>query len=135
MVKTFVKIGMAVMIALAFVGCRSNKGVVLKNNIDKGTKTEFSLNIPCLNESYDDEQYFRALGTGTSSSMDNVRMLAFQDARTKLMMKIAETVEVGEDVEIDVICEKITIDMNGLYHGYVVLQVAKDFITGKTLNK
>lgn len=132
--KTLAKFGMAMMIALAFVGCKSNREAVQKNNnvneINVKSNEEM-LNIPCLNESNDDEQYYRALGTSTSSSMDNIRMLALRDARTKLMMKIAEIIGEGENVEFDVVCEKITIDMRGFYHGYVVLQVDKDSILHK----
>lgn len=132
--KTLAKFEIAMMLTLAFVGCRSNKETVSKNNYINGTKPESSemvLNMPCLNESYDDEQYYRALGNSKSFSMDNIRMLAFRDARTKLMMKIAETIDVEEDIGFDVVCEKITIDKEGFYHGYVVLQVAKNSIANK----
>ena len=132
--KTLAKFGMAMMIAIVFVGCRSNKGTVTNNTTRQGERqsTYYSepmpLEPPCGKESYDDKQYFRALGTSRAYDMQRARTMAYQDAQSKIRMKIADISKAEATFEVEVVCEQLGRDMNGEFLSYIAIQVAKDSI-------
>ena len=126
--------GILLIATLALVGCGSKIKLMPTGGVAEKPQESFKkqVDIPCLETSYDDTHYYRALGSGSATDIRQVRTLAFKDARQRLNMKIAN----GEETEItfnaDVVCEEIMINgMNGLYEGYVVLEIAKDSIRHK----
>lgn len=135
--KTLVKIGMSMFFFIAFVGCKSGKEAVSMNTKDQVVvesqirldKGEIMLvDVPCTKESYDDKQYFRALGTSRAYDMQRARTIAYQDAQSKIRIKIADMSKAEATFEVEVVCEQIGRDKNGEFLGYIAIQVAKDSI-------
>ena len=116
---------------LALAGCGSSKQTA--TNAEKSTEMPQEsfkrvVSIPCMDFSYDDDNFFRALGTGSSRDKRLVRTLAYRDARQKLNMKIVQSFETQTTFKADVICEELMMSESGVYEGYVVLEIAKDSI-------
>lgn len=112
---------MAMLIVLAIVGCKSNKDSVAQEN-------SLVIELPCENESHDDDQYYRALGTSAQVDIQSARKIAYLNAMQNLTMKIAELLTEEVSIVPEVVCEKITFDKKRVYHGYIVIQVAKDSV-------
>lgn len=125
---------MAIVVMFLLVGCGIRSIMMangsLGNPQQDSIRTEVS--IPCKESSYDDAYYFRALGTSSSHDMRHVRTLAYRDAQQRLNMKITEATETEFTFNANVICEEVMVnETNGVYEGYVVLEIAKDAIKYK----
>ena len=90
--KTFAKFGMAMMIALAFVGCKSNQQTTSpKNNYSSNTQAELPgkrMVLPCVDASMDDDDYFRDLGIGTSINKQSARKAAVESAKSMIKSRL-----------------------------------------------
>ena len=89
--KTSVKFGMAMMIALAFVGCRSNQQTTSKNNHSNNTQAELPgkrMALPCVDASMDDDEYFRDLGIGTSINKQSARKAAVEASKSMIKSRV-----------------------------------------------
>lgn len=131
------RIGMLVLAMLALVGCGNKMRLLASSSTEEKPQEppQKPVEIPCMESSYDDENYYRALGTSSAVDMRRVRMLAYKDAQQRLKMKIANDSETEITINADVICEEVMINaMNGTYEGYVVLEIAKDSIRPTSKN-
>ncbi|MBR4917900.1 MAG: hypothetical protein IKZ52_01615 [Bacteroidales bacterium] len=80
------KVSLVMMIiaaALAFASCKSSKQVV---QTPPPGRTEIEL--PCVDESMDNDEYFRAMGTATNMNMQNARSAAFDAAKSMLNKRL-----------------------------------------------
>lgn len=73
---------MAIAATMVFSACKSSKPVTPEQR--GRTKIE----IPCLSESYDDDQYFKAVGTATNMNQQNARSAAYDAAKSMLMKRL-----------------------------------------------
>lgn len=85
-------------VATALTSCGANKQVAQQPtqprptaNNDSGLGVE--LEIPCIFESMDDDDYFRDMGTATSVNMQSARTGALQAAQDMIMQKLGGYVE------------------------------------------
>lgn len=83
MKKTFI-IMATVAVALAFTGCRSKKNLA----VTPQEQGKIEIALPCVEESYDDENYFRAMGTATNENMQNARTSAIEAAQSMLRRRL-----------------------------------------------
>lgn len=90
--KTLAKFGMAMMIALAFVGCKSNQQTTSsKNNYSNNTQAELpgkKMVLPCVDASMDDDDYFRDLGIGTSINKQSARKAAVEASKSMIKSRL-----------------------------------------------
>lgn len=90
--KTLAKFGMAMMIALAFVGCKSNQQTTSsKNNYSNNTQAELPgkrMALPCVDASMDDDDYFRDLGIGTSINKQSARKAAVEASKSMIKSRL-----------------------------------------------
>lgn len=96
--KTLRKLGMAILIALAFVGCKSQNATTSNNGSGSNGKrmTEGQLiTIPCVDASYDDPdgEYFADLGIGTALNPQMARKSAIQASQSMIKEKLGGTVK------------------------------------------
>lgn len=73
---------MVIAIAVAFASCKTNKQVA---QTPPG-RTEIEL--PCVDESMDTDDYFKAMGTATNVNMQNARSAAFDAAKSMLNKRL-----------------------------------------------
>lgn len=73
---------MVIAIAVAFASCKTNKQVA---QTPPG-RTEIEL--PCVDESMDNDDYFKAMGTATNVNMQNARSAAFDAAKSMLNKRL-----------------------------------------------
>ena len=86
-----------IMMAVTFSSCGANKQVaqtqqprqVANNNGGLGEEIQ----MPCVLESMDDDEYFRDMGTATSINMQSARTGALQAAQDMIMQKLGGYVE------------------------------------------
>ncbi len=91
------KLSFLFVIAALVVACSPQKQVVYQptpqptkpNNSSLGEEVE----MPCVYESMDDEEYFRELGTATSINMQSARTAALQAAKDMIFQKLGGYVE------------------------------------------
>lgn len=70
-------------IAMIFSACKTNKQVV---QTPPPGRTE--IDLPCVDESMDNDDYFRAMGTATNLNMQNARTAAFDAAKSMLTKRL-----------------------------------------------
>ncbi len=87
-----------IMMAVTFSSCGANKQVAqtqqqrqVANNNNGGLGEE--IQMPCVLESMDDDEYFRDMGTATSINMQSARTGALQAAQDMIMQKLGGYVE------------------------------------------
>ena len=88
---------------------------------------DFEVNIPCLKESFDDENSVSAWGIGKSTDRNEARMLAMQDAINAL----AQRFHVNRQTIASYArqwCMDITMNNNNECVVYVSIHVSKDAI-------
>lgn len=73
---------LVIAIAVAFASCKTNKQVA---QTPPG-RTEIEL--PCVDESMDTDDYFKAMGTATNVNMQNARSAAFDAAKSMLNKRL-----------------------------------------------
>lgn len=91
------KLSFLFVIAALVVACSPQKQVAYQptpqptkpNNSSLGEEVE----MPCVYESMDDEEYFRELGTATSINMQSARTAALQAAKDMIFQKLGGYVE------------------------------------------
>lgn len=81
MKRTFILMA-AVASMMIFGACKSSKPVTPEQ------RGRVEVDIPCLSESYDDDQYFRAVGTATNMNQQNARTAAYDAAKSMLMKRL-----------------------------------------------
>lgn len=89
--KTLTKFGMAMMIALAFVGCKSSQQTTSNNNYSNNTQAELPgkrMVLPCVDASMDDDDYFRDLGIGTSINKQSARKAAVEASKSMIKSRL-----------------------------------------------
>lgn len=90
--KTLAKFGMAMMIAFAFVGCKSNQQTTSsKNHYSNNTQAELPgkrMALPCVDASMDDDDYFRDLGIGTSINKQSARKAAVEASKSMIKSRL-----------------------------------------------
>ncbi|MBR1774910.1 MAG: hypothetical protein IJ759_05230 [Bacteroidales bacterium] len=76
---------LAVAGVLCFSSCSSKKKAMQEQ-----TKKSFGveLELPCVNESYDDADYFKAMGTANNVNAQNARTAAFDAAKSMLLRRL-----------------------------------------------
>lgn len=78
-----------------FSSCKSNKKAVEKQQ-QKTFGTEIVL--PCIDESMDDDEYFKAMGTASNINAQNARTGAWDAAKSMLLRRLGGLVEgISED--------------------------------------
>ena len=73
---------MAVAATMVFGACKSSKPVTPEQ------RGRVGVDLPCLNESYDDDQYFKSMGTATNMNQQNARTAAYDAAKSMLMKRL-----------------------------------------------
>lgn len=67
---------------MLFNACRSTKTVTPQQ------QGRVEIELPCVKESYDDDKYFKAMGTATNMNQQNARTAAFDAAKSMLMKRL-----------------------------------------------
>lgn len=85
---------MAMLIALVFAGCGSKKNTTT-SNVQNSSNSPFGefYEMPCVDASMDDDNYFRGLGVGTNINLQNARTAAMQSARQMLLERLGGFVQ------------------------------------------
>ena len=90
--KTLSKFGMAMLAMLAFAGCGSNKqATTVTTNPVSNTQAKSPgqrVFIPCVDESMDDDTYFRDLGIGTNINKQSARKAAVEAAKSMIKSRL-----------------------------------------------
>lgn len=84
--KTLNKFGMAMLAMLALAGCGSNKQATSNQNPENTPFGTF-YDLPCVDASLDDDEYFKGLGVGTHVNLQSA--LLRQWMRPKVCCKNA----------------------------------------------
>ena len=89
------KLGMAMLIALAFMGCKSNKNTTNNSTSNANNNNPFGTfyDMPCVDASFDNDEYFRGLGVGTHVNLQSARTAAMQSARQMLLERLGGFVQ------------------------------------------
>lgn len=74
----------SVAMMMMFNACRSSKPVPVTPQQQGKVEVE----LPCVEESYDNDQFFKALGTATNMNMQNSRSAAMDAAKSMLMKRL-----------------------------------------------
>lgn len=75
---------------LTFSACKSHKKVVQQQQEETfGTEIE----LPCINESMDDADYFKAMGTANNPNAQNARSGAFDAAKSMMLRRLGGFVQ------------------------------------------
>lgn len=74
---------MTIATVLTFASCKSSKQVV---QTPPPGRTEIEL--PCVNESMDDDEFFKAMGTAININMQNARSAAFDAAKSMISKRL-----------------------------------------------
>ena len=97
------------------------------NAQDVANKENEEINIPCLNESFDDENSAAAWGIGKASNMREARMLATEDAINAMAQRFHINVATIETYA-NMWCMEMTKNDNNECVVYVSIHVSKDII-------
>lgn len=159
--STLRKLGMAMLIALAFAGCKSKKEVTPSFINNEATR----VTVPCVDASYDDADYFRDLGIGTSLNKQSARDAALKGSKEMILNRLggmiqgvatdysrtvagqaradkvqriieAEFTTVVEKAlnNADKVCEDMFQLNSGEFEAYYVIEISKKEIVDKTAN-
>lgn len=119
--------------------------------------------MPCVEESYDNADYYKGLGTGTDVNIGNARSAALKSAKSEVNAKLGglvkglssdysktiagstertERIMEGEFFTVvdkllndaEKICEGTTKDNRGAYNAFIVIQISKKEILTKMEN-
>ena len=67
---------------MMFNACSSSKAVAPEQ------RGRVEMDLPCIEESYDNDEYFKAMGTATNMNQQNARDAAFDAAKSMLMKRL-----------------------------------------------
>lgn len=142
----------AVAMSAIMVSCGTQKQVA---NSTKNSPFGTEITLPCMEYSYDDNNYFRALGNAMAVTVQNARAEAFETAKSMLVQRLGGKVKsvselytrsiatgISEDasqiLESDMqvtiermlgdakkTCEKVTQDDAGNYNVFIAIQISK----------
>lgn len=87
---------LAIMAAAAMLAsCGSSKKTANSSTASRPSSVSVGVNVdlPCIYESMDDDNYFRELGTGTHINMQSARDAAYDAAKALCRKKLAEFVQ------------------------------------------
>lgn len=92
------KVSLLILVAVALLAaCAPQKQMSNQQPAPQPTATNSSLgqpiDVPCVEASMDDEDYFRELGTATSINMQSARTAALQAAKDMIFQKLGGYVE------------------------------------------
>ena len=78
-----------------FVGCKSNRNTVNNNSSNVSDNSPFGTfyEMPCVDASLDDDDYFKGLGVGTHINLQSARTAAMQSARQMLLERLGGFVQ------------------------------------------
>lgn len=85
--KTLNKFGMAMLAMLALAGCGSNKQATSNQNPENTPFGTF-YDLPCVDASLDDDEYFKGLGVGTHVNLQSARTAAMDAAQSMLQKRL-----------------------------------------------
>ncbi len=85
--KTSIKFGMAMLAMLALAGCGSNKQATSNQNPENTPFGTF-YDLPCVDASLDDDEYFKGLGVGTHVNLQSARTAAMDAAQSMLQKRL-----------------------------------------------
>ena len=85
--KRLSKFGMAMLAMLAFAGCGSNKQATSNQNPENTPFGTF-YDLPCVDASLDDDEYFKGLGVGTHVNLQSARTAAMDAAQSMLQKRL-----------------------------------------------
>ena len=82
--------GMAMIIAMAFASCGSEKNLSSNNGNNNGNRIleGKALVMPCLDVTIDDENYYRDLGVGTALNPQEARNNAIKSAQSMIKQRL-----------------------------------------------
>ena len=162
--KTLRKLGMVMLIALAIVGCKSQKQAA---NGNKSSEDPFGTfyDLPCVDASFDNDDYFKGLGVGTHVNLQSARTAAMDAAQSMLQKRLggfvqglatdysrtvagqapADKVQRLMEGEMDKVVEKMVNDAQktcekfsqlktGEYQSYIAIQIPKKKMMEDMLN-
>lgn len=83
-------LGMATIFAIAFASCGSEKQVVNNQPQQQNQRMQegVSIVIPCVDASYDDDDYYRDLGIGTALNPQMARKAAVKEAQSMVKERL-----------------------------------------------
>jgi hypothetical protein len=83
-------LGMAAIFAIAFASCGSNKQMVNNQPQQQNQRMQegVSIVIPCVDASYDDDDYYRDLGIGTALNPQMARKAAVKEAQSMVKERL-----------------------------------------------
>lgn len=85
---------MMLMVAIVCVaGCGSNKPVATSNPPTDNNPFGTFYDLPCVDASYDDDDYFKGLGIGTHVNMQSARTAAIDAAQSMLQKRLGGFVQ------------------------------------------
>ena len=85
--KTSIKFGMAMLAMLALAECGSNKQATSNQNPENTPFGTF-YDLPCVDASLDDDEYFKGLGVGTHVNLQSARTAAMDAAQSMLQKRL-----------------------------------------------
>lgn len=85
--KTSIKFGMAMLAMLALAGCGSSKKATSNQNPENTPFGTF-YDLPCVDASLDDDEYFKGLGVGTHVNLQSARTAAMDAAQSMLQKRL-----------------------------------------------
>lgn len=85
--KTSIKFGMAMLAMLALAGCGSSKQATSNQNPENTPFGTF-YDLPCVDASLDDDEYFKGLGVGTHVNLQSARTAAMDAAQSMLQKRL-----------------------------------------------
>lgn len=157
--RTFKNLSYAIVIALAFASCGSEKKMTNGQNheqaIKNSTTQDIKVDIPCQKEAINDGEYYRALGIGRSLTMQNSRHVASRYAFAELNNTYTDIIrqisnctlydnvnlkEILVDFPINTpsgntACESMTQDESGHFISYMTIEVKKIDIRNNIINE
>lgn len=140
-----------VALALILSSCGTSKKTVGPEPAGFGTEVV----MPCVDESYDNADYFRGLGTGTSVNIGDARTASMNSAKSEIKAKLggfvsgltsdySKTISGGSGEktqrimegelfavvnklldDAEKVCEKTTQDQRGTFNSFIVFQIPK----------
>ena len=91
--KRLTRIGMAMLAMLAFAGCGSSKQATTTNPTPDDSPFGQFYDLPCVDASLDDDDYFKGLGIGTHVNLQSARTAAMDAAQSMLQKRLGGFVQ------------------------------------------
>ena len=91
--STIGKFGMVMLAMLAFAGCGSSKQATTSNSNTENSPFGTFHDLPCVDASFDNDEYFRGLGVGTHVNLQSARTAAMDAAQSMLQKRLGGFVQ------------------------------------------